>query len=837
MSETPALQRFLEAREQRAPRLAVEAGVQACGELTALLDAAISELAAALISPNIAVVAVGGYGRREQSPHSDIDVMLLAEEEAQGAAAALLYPLWDAKLTVGHSIRDVGQTISAANERVETATALLDARLVTGNPALFERFREAQRHVASRQIRWLAAELAKQRKTRVAAERWQLASPQLKTGRGGLRDLHAPRWLDRMEVLARRTDAPTVTERSERAEPLEAERETLLATRTALHALSERPGDRLFHDLAPAVADWLGEESATWSRRLLAALRTIDDAAATRLDGPAAPARPASGPRRWIGTLRRARRGADDGPTSITTPAAEGVGETQQHLAAALGALGTAGGNTGDPGAAPPSLEPLPPAPWLTELLPEWEGLRYRQHAVSFHLHPVDIHAARSVAEAWRAARIEEEDTGTVDAATALADEGLLLLAALLHDIGKGDASDHAEVGAVVAERVAARLRLDAERSRRLVTAVRHHLLLPTIATRRDIADTRVIAEVAQAVGDARTLHLLYVLSVADARATGPHAWGRWKGQLMRRLHRRVLAQIDASGAGERAPDAAALARREGAIAAVAALDGGPAIEIVRRHVNGLPPDYALNTPPAEIATHLNLISAAARATAATALERGHVGGVERLTVVTRDHPGVLTMLAGTLAVHSATVLGGTCYTREDGWAIDVVGVDDALGHGIDATRWARIEQNIPLALSGEFPIDRRLIKTRAVYADRPRGRGEGPRRSVELNAPPIETTVRVDNAGSESYSIVEVSVADRLGILYAITRALNRLGLNIHLAKVDTWGAEVVDAFYVQHESGRRIEEPEEIDRLRTQVIAAIAALDNATDDGESAN
>ncbi|MCY4639915.1 MAG: HD domain-containing protein [Chloroflexi bacterium] len=821
MSETDALALFLAARAERGPQPAREAGSRACARLTALLDAALSSLAASLLGGDIAVVAVGGYGRREQSRHSDVDLMLLAERAYHEEATALLYPLWDAKLAVGHSVRDVGQTVEAARQSVETATALLDARLVCGDARIFARFVEARRQAARRAQRSLAAELEARRRERIAGERWQLASPHLKAGRGGLRDFHTVRWLDALDAVDGDGGEP-----AEPAPELASARETLLATRTALHALSDRPNDRLYHDAGPAVASWLGEENETWGRRVLHAMRTIDAASAARLER--AEPRRASGPRRWWGALGRGR-GASSSPPAAAG-ASEGQADAPGQLAAALSALGARGGDAGHEDASAAPLDPLPPAAWLAELLPEWEGIRCRQHAVSFHLHPVDVHSACSVAEVWRASRIEEEDTGTVEAAAALDDEALLLLAALLHDIGKGDSGDHAETGAAIAERVARRLRLDAGRSRRLIAAVRHHLLLPTIAIRRDIADTRVIAEVARAVSDARTLHLLYVLAVADARATGPEAWGRWKAQLMRLLYYRVLARIEEGRADETAAEAE-LARRDATIAQVAALEGAPPAAVIRRHVDGLPPPYVLTTPPAEIAAHLALIEGAAGASTRTALSRSRSAGVERLTIVTRDRPGVLATLAGTLASHSVTVLGGACYTRDDGWAIDVVSVDDALGHGIDAARWRRIEENIPPALAGQFPIDQRLTQTRATYGDRPRARnGEG-RRVNEPAAPSIAATVRVDNAAADRYSVVEVSVADRPGILYAIARAINGLSLDIYLAKVDTWGAEVVDTFYVQGEGGRRVTQPDQIERLRTAVTEAIADLDIAPD------
>ncbi len=817
-----ALARFLEARDQRAPRPAIEAGSRACGELTNHLDTALSELATTIPAHGIAVVAVGGYGRREQSRHSDVDLMLLARRDTQQAATALLYPLWDAKLAVGHSIRDVEQTVVAAEANVETLTALLDGRLVAGDAVLFDHFRAALRGLARRQQRWLANQLAERRHARVRAEPWQLASPNLKAGRGGLRDLHSLRWLDRMEMLARGTERVSrpalglgFDEKrypaAKRSSSLETARETLLATRTALHSLSEQPDDQLHHDIAPAIADWLGEESEQWSRQLFGALRTIDAAVADRFDSIDSTRHSFLTPQRWFGMFRQpwnklTREGSSAGADSSDRPT--------KLLWTSLETLGADGGTQSDVRA----LEPLPPADWLAQLLPEWELLRCLPHTVSFHLHPVDVHTTRTVAETYRAAHIEEEGTDTVAAANTLADEQLMLLAALLHDIGKGHAGEHAEVGAVIVERVAARLGLDAERGHRLITAVRHHLLLPTVATRRDIADARVIAEVAHAVENERTLHLLYVLSVADARATGPAVWGPWKSQLMRQLYRRVLAHLTANNNGPPLAIDAEYENREEAIAATVALNAGPTEETVRAHIDELPPAYALATPPTDIAIHLQLIAAASHDETGTALRRERADDIDRLTVVTRDRPGVLSALAGTLAIHSATVLGGVGYTRDDGWAIDVVSIDDALGHSIDERRWHRIEENVPLALEGKFNIARHLAETRAAYANRVRERG----------GQPIELTVHVDNVGSDRYSIVEVSAADRPGLLYAITRTLNQLALDIHLAKVDTVGTEVVDAFYVQRENGRRVEEPDEVERLRARVIEAVIALDS---------
>ena len=776
MAGGTALDGFLEARAANAARASERGGLVRCHELSDALDAALSELASTVNQEGLAVVAVGGYGRREQCRHSDIDVMLLVADEPPAAAVpAVLYPLWDAGLKVGHSVRTAEQARQAAGQSVETLTALLDARLVSGDRELYERFLGARRRFARRLRRWLRRELGQRYRVLTDRDRWQLQEPDVKTGRGGLRQLQSLRWLD----LADAIEGPA-TSGEEGATPLsatlQAANETLLATRNALHALAERPNDRFRQDLAEAVAEWLGVDSTGWSRRLFATMRTVDAEVAERLGEYG------QGARRWWFVRRRPRERSAEGGSDL------------ERLLAVLRREDPLG------------LEPLPPEEWLAHILPEWEQLRCLPHVTPFHRHPVDVHLIRTVNEMRHAIREDEEATGTPAAAAELHDEDELLLAALMHDIGKGHEGDHSEVGAVIAERFAARAGLDADTARRLSTVAGQHLLLPTVATRRDIADDRVISETADLVGDAHTLRLLYLVSVADARASGPDVWTPWKAQLMRSLYLRVLEVLSGG-----APEAATAARLR-AEAAVDALAGGFPAEEVETHLTQLPPGYVLSTPPEVIGEQLALIREAA---GGTAIRRDRLEGLDRLTIVTPDRPGILSLLAGTLAAHNVNVLGGVAYTRDDAVAIDVMHVNDALGHGIDDRRWGRILDAVPRALAGEFPVDERLAETRATYHAVPRVR--------------IPTTVHIDNTDSERYSIVEVHAADRLGLLYVLTRTLHELSLDIHLAKVDTIGAEVVDAFYVLRENGRRVDEPDEIERVQRRIEEAIAALDEA--------
>ncbi len=776
MAGHEALKRFLEERAANAARSSARAGLVRCHQLADALDAALGELAAEVEQDGLAVVAVGGYGRREQCRHSDIDVMLLVDGEAALAAApAVLYPLWDADLKVGHSVRTVTEAARAGSQSIETLTALFDSRLVAGDRELYARFLDARRKLARRQRGRLERGLADQRRSLLARERWQPQEPDVKTGRGGLRQLQALHWLDLAPAIAEGGEPPPLPA------SLAAARETLLATRNALHALSERPNDRYRQDLARPAAGWLDVDPTEWGRGLFSAMRTIDAAVREGLDT----VNDGAGGRRWW-------RPGRSSPRERPSPAGDA-----SDLDRLLEALRRG---------APPDLEPLPQNGWLSRILPEWETLRYLPHVTPFHRHPVDVHTMRTVDEVRHAMREDEEDTGTPLAAVELPDEDEPLLAALLHDIGKGHEGDHSEVGAVIAERFASRAGLGAETSRRLSTVAAQHLLLPTVATRRDIADERVIRETADLAGDVHTLHLLYLVAVADARASGPDVWSPWKAQLMRALYLRVLHVLS-----EGAPEAATATRLR-TEAAVAALSETHAAEEVEAHLAQLPPAYVLSTPPAAVGEHIALIREAG---GGTAVRHDALNGMDRLTIVTADRPGILSLVAGTLAAHNANVLGGVAYTRDDGTAIDVMHVNDALERGIDDRRWRRIREAVPQALAGEFPVDERLAETRAAYQAVPRVR--------------MPTAVQVDNTDSEHYSIVEVHAADRLGLLYAITRALHELALDIHLAKVDTIGAEVVDAFYVLRENGRRVEEPDEIQRIQRAIEDAVSALDAA--------
>lgn len=788
------MQPFLEARSAVAGRAFARplgrSGLALCHELSDALDESLRALANALPPRGVAIVAVGSSGRREQCRHSDIDIMLLFDRQPERwVSEAMLYPLWDSGLQVGHSVRTLRQIGPAARDSMQTFTALLDARLVAGDEALFERFRKGWRKTVRGGRDWMREELAAAHEVRLAREPWQLLEPDLKTSRGGLRSLQTALWLDATRAIAEGDEAPAP------APELADAREVLLATRNALHSLDDRANDRLRRDLLDEVAERLAIDRTDWGHRVSAAMRAVDAATTEALRDAAA-----SGGRRWSAWLPWRREAEGDGRRSDGTREEGGRGDLDR-LRDALREAGPGG-----------PLDPLPRSAWLGRVLPEWEVLRNQPQTAPFHTHPADVHSWRAVSEARRLLE-DDDESGAPEPVAELDSPDDLLIAALLHDIGKGHEGPHSEVGAVIAERFADRAGLGDETAGLLAATVRHHLLLPMVATRRDIADEHVIRDVAEQVGDVRTLNLLYLVSVADAKACGSDIWNAWTAQLMRSLYTRVREAL--SDVSLRT----AVARRRRA--AIQGLSGWVAPQAVERHLEQMPVNYLLSMDPLAIGRHIELIaqgvldsrSSHARGTMTPMLHYDRLGSIDRLTIVTADQPGILQAVAGTLTVHNVNVLGGTAFTRDDGIAVDVMHLGDARGREIDDRRWERIIEAVPSAIAGEFPIEQRLAETREAY------RGEPPA--------PIPTSVTVDNTGSEDYSILEIRAADRLGLLHAITNVLHESGLDIHMAKVNTLGHEIVDAFYVRRANGRRIEDEDEIERLAAHVTDAVHALD----------
>ncbi|MFZ6004201.1 MAG: [protein-PII] uridylyltransferase [Actinomycetota bacterium] len=742
-----------------------------CRRYSDLVDGWLAELLTEAESDagpgGVALVAVGGYGRAELSLQSDIDVLLLHDGRSDIGRLAdrIWYPIWDEGLKLGHAVRTCREALALAADDLDTATSLLQVRHVAGDADLTDEL--AARALAQwqkRSRRWLE-ELSRRVSARHdrSGEVAFLLEPDLKEGRGGLRDVHALRWAEAARSLLWEGDDDVLRDAYD----------TLLSARVELHRRTGRPGDRLSLEDQDAVAQALHEPSADHlMRRVSGAARTIawrSDDAWRRIDASL------SGPLGW-----RSRRDKAlgpglvlrDGEVHITADATEPADESLVLRAAAAAASGDTTINRASlerlaRSAAPPSepwspdvrtafvdlllsghraiavVEALDQMGLWVHVLREWEAVRSKPQRNAYHRFTVDRHLMETAANAASlVARTERPD--------------LLLVGALLHDIGKGFPGDHTEVGIDLVAGIGARMGFAPSDVAVLQAMVRHHLLLPDVATRRDLDDAATIELVAEAVGDKLTLGLLAALTEADSIATGPAAWGQWKADLVRELVHRTSH----------------------------VLGGGTAAEVSD--------DF-----PTE--AHLEMLRGGSQVLR---------GEGDRLTVVTTDRQGLFSRVAGVMALHGLAVLDAAV-TSLDGMALEVLKVESSFGPTIS---WDKVIADLERMLDGGLALQARLAERARVYGRQPRGPHHDPPRVV------------VDNAASREATVVEVHATDSVGVLYRITRALAELDLDIVSAKVQTLGDRVVDAFYVRDAAGGKLEDPMVIVEVERALLHELA-------------
>ncbi|NUK70220.1 [protein-PII] uridylyltransferase [Streptomyces lunaelactis] len=732
-----------------------------------------------------ALVAVGGYGRGELSPRSDLDLLLLHDGGADAGAIATLadriwYPVWDLGLALDHSVRTPGEARKVAGDDLKVQLGLLDARPVAGDLGLVAGLRTTVladwRNQAPKRLPELD-ELCRERAER-QGELQFLLEPDLKEARGGLRDATALRavaasWL---------ADAPR--------EGLAEARRILLDARDALHLVTGRATDRLALQEQDQVATELGLLDAdALLRQVYEAARTVSYATDVTWREVHRVLRARS-----VRPRLRAMLGGGRTPQPERSPLAEGVVEQDGEVVLARAAkperdpvlplrAAAAAAQSGLPISLhavrrlAATTRPLP-VPWpaeareelvtllgagestvgvwealeaeglITRLLPDWERVRCRPQRNPVHTWTVDRHLVEAAVKASSLTR----RVGRPD---------LLLIAALLHDIGKGWPGDHSVAGETIAKDVAARIGFDRADVAVIATLVRHHLLLIETATRRDLDDPATVASVAAIVGSAGTLELLHALTEADALATGPAAWSSWRGSLVADLVKRVAAVLAGDAPAE--PEPAAPSAEQERLAIEALRTGEPVLAL---HAQAEP----------------------------SAGDEPEPVGVE-LLIALPDQPGVLPAAAGVLALHRLTVRAADLRSIE---------LPSELGEpsGVLLLSWrggaeygslpqaARLRADLVRALDGSLDIPARLAEREAAY---PRRRG--------VKAPPPRVTVAP--AGSRLATGIEVRAQDAPGLLHRIGRALDESALRVRSAHVSTLGANAVDAFYVTGAEG----------------------------------
>jgi [protein-PII] uridylyltransferase len=777
------------------------------------------------VPDGVALAAVGGYGRGELAPASDIDLLLLHElrdgRVVRELAERLLYPLWDAGFEVGHGVRTVKESMALAAERFDAATAMLDLRLIDGDAVLFHSLRERLwEWVRKPRTAWVdrlraAADVRRARFGSVS----HLLEPDVKEGSGGLRDVHTLGWL--APAVAgdggiRGLESAGFLRTAER-ESLEAAEEYLVRVRSALHLEAGKKVDVLRQDLQPQLASDLGftdEPGLPAADGLMRAVfehaRDVEHIGAQVFDrvvqgsasGAAVPGVTGTPEAVIAAFAQAASRGGSVSPADLDmvdeARLPEAVTWSPSVRDAFLEML-----RSGEPGVA--ALEALDRAGLLERFLPAWAAVRCRPQRDPYHRFPVDVHLLEALSEVSRLLRGQApaEDPMASHAAAAVGDsvDGLLV-GALLHDIGKTGHGGHVAAGAVIAREALDAMGLPEETRDLALFLVANHLLLTDTATRRDLQDEDLVLGVAALIETEERLAALYLLTVADATATGPHAWTPWRATLVRELVAKVQHALERGEMGHEA----AVRLGERAESLREALRGQPLGEIERFLVR-MPRNYLLTVPPERAARHFALVSAPLGAVEVRALhEPGARAGTYGLAVVARDRPGLLSRIAGSLALSGLSILSAQVFTTEDDVAVDLFEVEGAFHGDVDEERWRKFRSTLRKAIEGRLSLEYRVAEKRTYYP--------APREG-------IRTKVTVDNGASDFFTIIEVATADRIGLLFDVTRTLTELQLDVHIAKVATYGDRVIDAFYVRDVLGRKIED----DDHGGEIVAAITA------------
>ena len=815
------------------------------------------------VGDRIAVLAVGGYARREMSIHSDVDLLLLHDEPVTPyvtrIAERIQYWLWDAGLTVGCATRTIDDTVALARADETVFTGILDTRFLSGDAEFFHEFTDAlRRELLPDAERFLERQLASiERRHAEFGESLYLLQPNVKEGAGGLRDYHAAVWAMRAVLPSARGLDDLLYQGLLTESEMEAYRSALdflWRVRNELHLIARRRQDQMSFELQEQIARAFGYPDAGPDAPLPVELfmgeyyrhaRAIRNYSELVLEQCRA----------------RARRGQQAPPAAIAVE--DGFRVVGEHLEIPHGAhlrerplrLLTAfavaqehdvalsrtaqrlvrenlplidEGFRRDPEATRAflrildaekrvmrSLMTMNEIGLLARYLPEWEHIVCRWQHVIYHTYTVDVHSIFLVEELRRlwGGKYERALPELTDLMRTAEDRAVLYLGCLLHDIGKGFGGDHSGKGAERALACVERLGLDAERAERVVFLVRHHLTMSHIGQRRDLADPRMISEFAKLVGDRSNLRNLYLLTFADMRASSKSGWTEWKGALVRELFERTAEVLETGRPDEGVAFATIESRVEKRQQAVR--DELRALGVAESKVDSffeeMPRRYFVSHTPRQIARHAMTLLSFTDQKQVVVSVREMRGGFSELITCTRDVHGLYWRIAGTLTARGINILASNVYTTRTGLALEVYRVATPPGEADDRARiWASFEENLRRVLAGELRVEE-LVKRRR----RPVGTPATPSR--------LPPSVEISNDESDFYTIIDVAANDRLGLLYDLTHTLADHGLEIFISKATTVLDQVADTFYVKDAAGKKLTDPERIEALRAALLAAV--------------
>ena len=825
------------------------------------------ELAQVAGAQHCCLVALGGYGHRELAPYSDIDIMFIYSEEAGEAAPALfrevLHHLWDLGFQIGHSMRTIHDCIDLAAKDLTIRTAMMASRFLAGSPYLFQEFhRRYFKEVVGRGSgRFIEQKMEERRREyEKFGQTVYLLEPNVKKSKGGLRDFHLLRWAGMAQFHAATLQDLTDRGLLSRQDflSLTDARDFLWRVRAFLHFEAGRAQEILSFDEQVRLASLYGFQDRAhllgveqfmqqYYRHTTglheSLLRFVDRCRAVSSKRRSARALPTAAvdgyfvvtgrhltvPRELrarvldspdlllrLFDMARARRLKIDTDLldeihshmeSVSSEAFRTPEVSRIFLKILAGPEAVAG-----------TLESMHRAHLLEKLIPVFATLRGLMQFNQYHKYTVDEHTLLAVAKA-EALALESGAIGEIYQEIRRKD--LLHLAILLHDLGKGRKEDHCEVGKVIAEETAARLGCDEQETRTLVFLVHKHLLMAHTAFRRDPYDEKVLLPFAKEVGTPEVLRMLLVLTAADIAAVGPGVLTKWKESLLIELYRRTLSAV--SGEQSKMADPESLKQLASEVAGEFTNAAAGGLEWIELQLSQFPLRYLHGTPPKRIAAHLGAIGRLQAGDVLIEETFNEDLAMSEYTVITHDDltPGIFSKMAGAMAAEGLDILDAQIITRDDGIVVNTFQASDPDYVGAPPEdRRASVAETIIRVLKGEEEVEQLMSRNTRLQSIR------------RLPATGHTTEVVIDNGLGDRFTVIDVFADDTQGLLYVITRAIFRLGLSVHAARISTrhdddieqslrtvGRHQVVDVFYVTDRDGTKIEDHARLEAIRSTI------------------
>jgi len=814
----------------------------------------------------MAIIATGGYGRGLLAPYSDVDLLFLLPYKqtpwGESVVEYMLYLLWDLGLKVGHATRTIDQSLKLARADITIRTALLDSRLILGDQALFDDLmaRFGTGVVSGTAREFVAAKLAErdERHRRAGESRYRV-EPNIKDGKGGLRDLHTLHWLAKY-LYGDGLSASAVEAKVFTAEEFATFRrceDFLWTVRCHLHILAGRAEERLTFDVQTAMAERLGyaqrrglRSVERFMKHYFLVAKDVGDLTTILCSAlEIEQVKPSPSLSQYLNPLtwrtRRQIRSTSDfridngrlnvadaevfkrDPVNLIRFFAKAEQtdaffhpEAVRLLRRSLRLIDDKLRNNAEanriflqmlcseknPEA---TLRRMNEAGVLGRFVPDFGKVVSMMQFNMYHHYTVDEHLIRTIGVLWdieRGMAAEPHPLSTAIFKT-IQHRRALYVAAFLHDIAKGRDEDHSMVGARIARKLCPRFGMSPAETETVVWLVAQHLTMSSFAFSRDIADPITIRDFANVVQSPERLKLLLVLTVADIRAVGPSAWNGWKGQLLRGLYYETEPVI--AGGHTQLASSERVAAAQAAFRA--ATSDWPLAE-VERFINRPYPDYWLKTETRKAVEHAKLVNRAEQAgqKLASTFTTDAFTAITELSLLAPNHPRLLALFAGACAAAGANISGAHISTTRDGFALDTFLLAREFEHDEDELRRARrIADTIEKLLKGEARLDRLMAK-----------RLERRGRFVAFTVTP---EVLIDNAVSKQFTVVEVAGLDRPGLLFELTNTLSDLNLDITSAHIATFGEKAVDVFYVTDLTNKKVTSPPRQKAIRERLLAVL--------------